>query len=292
VTGVPTEPVTHLYVHVPFCAHKCEYCAFYSEVANAELQQRYVGAVLRELEMAAPDLQPRTIFFGGGTPSLLSLPHWKQILAGMERLNLRGAAEWTIECNPATVSADKARLWRDHGVADAWALVSSSPAAAVGLSDRGVIAPGMRADLVLFDEDLSPAQQRNLEKTLERKTLDRTQLILDIFARRARTRPSERLQLPIASHTAELGTQARRSFRRAPEPGMRTARSAGGAHSVSSLKPSRRNSSACSSESCVLGISRTSSSAVDWRMFVSFFSFVGLTSMSSARAFSPTIIPS
>lgn len=114
--GVPTEPVAHLYVHVPFCAHKCEYCAFYSEVANAELQQRYVGAVLRELEMAAPDLQPRTIFFGGGTPSLLSLPHWKQILAGMERLNLRGAAEWTIECNPATVSADKARLWRDHGV--------------------------------------------------------------------------------------------------------------------------------------------------------------------------------
>lgn len=116
MTGVPTEPVAHLYVHVPFCAHKCEYCAFYSEVANAELQQRYVGAVLRELEMAAPDLQPRTIFFGGGTPSLLSLPHWKQILAGMERLNLRGAAEWTIECNPATVSADKARLWRDHGV--------------------------------------------------------------------------------------------------------------------------------------------------------------------------------
>ncbi len=53
------------------------------------------------------------------------------------------------------------------------------------------------ADLVLFDEDLSPAQQRNLEKALERKTLDRTQLILDIFARRARTREG-RLQVELA----------------------------------------------------------------------------------------------
>ena len=53
------------------------------------------------------------------------------------------------------------------------------------------------ADLVLFDEELSPAQQRNLEEAVERKTLDRTQLILDIFARRARTREG-RLQVELA----------------------------------------------------------------------------------------------
>lgn len=109
-------PVGSLYVHVPFCAHKCEYCAFYSEASSGELINRYVGALVRELEIVAPGLRPRTVFFGGGTPSLLNLRQWQQILGAFERLGLLGAAEWTVECNPATVSADKARLLRDHGV--------------------------------------------------------------------------------------------------------------------------------------------------------------------------------
>ncbi len=110
------EPVTSLYVHVPFCAHKCAYCAFYSEASSGELIQRYVQALIREFELVAAELKPRTIFFGGGTPSLLNLRQWSQILETMERLNLTGAAEWTVECNPATVSLDKARLLRSHGV--------------------------------------------------------------------------------------------------------------------------------------------------------------------------------
>lgn len=101
---------------MPFCARKCEYCAFYSEASNGELINRYVSALIREMELVAHDLRPDTIFFGGGTPSLLNLGQWQSILQAMERLNLLGAAEWTIECNPATVSPDKARLWRDHGV--------------------------------------------------------------------------------------------------------------------------------------------------------------------------------
>ena len=110
------EPISSLYVHVPFCARKCSYCAFYSEAASGELINRYVSALIRELEMAAADLRPRTIFFGGGTPSLLSLRQWEEILGAMERLNLAGASEWTVECNPATVSLDKARLLRSGGV--------------------------------------------------------------------------------------------------------------------------------------------------------------------------------
>ena len=110
------QPIRSLYVHVPFCARKCEYCAFYSEASNGEVINRYVAALIQELESVAHDLKPDTIFFGGGTPSLLNLGQWRQILQTMERLNLLGAGEWTIECNPATVSADKARLWRDHGV--------------------------------------------------------------------------------------------------------------------------------------------------------------------------------
>jgi len=110
------EPICSLYVHVPFCAHKCGYCAFYSEASDGEIIRRYVQALLRELELVAADLRPRTIFFGGGTPSLLNLRQWEEILQAMGRLRLTGAAEWTVECNPATVSLDKARLLRAHGV--------------------------------------------------------------------------------------------------------------------------------------------------------------------------------
>ena len=108
--------IESLYIHVPFCAAKCEYCAFYSEAANGELVNRYVAALVRELEITAPELKPKTIFFGGGTPSLLNLRQWETILRAMERLNLLGAEEFTVESNPATVSLDKAKLLRDFGV--------------------------------------------------------------------------------------------------------------------------------------------------------------------------------
>lgn len=108
--------VESLYLHVPFCAQKCAYCAFYSEPSSGDLINRYVAALIRELELVAHDLQPRTIFFGGGTPSLLNLRQWEQILRALERLNLLGAEEFTVECNPATVSPDKAKRLRDFGV--------------------------------------------------------------------------------------------------------------------------------------------------------------------------------
>jgi oxygen-independent coproporphyrinogen-3 oxidase len=111
----PTR-VTSLYVHVPFCAQKCVYCAFYSEASSGELVNRYTIALVRELELVADDLQPKTIFFGGGTPSLLNLRQWETILRAMEKLNLLGAEEFTVECNPATVSTDKAKLFRDFGI--------------------------------------------------------------------------------------------------------------------------------------------------------------------------------
>ena len=77
---------------------------------------RYVAALIREMERIEAGFKPLAIFFGGGTPSLLNLAQWQQILRAMERLGFTGAAEWTVECNPATISADKARLLRDHGV--------------------------------------------------------------------------------------------------------------------------------------------------------------------------------
>jgi oxygen-independent coproporphyrinogen III oxidase len=111
-----TKPVSGLYAHVPFCAQKCSYCAFYSEASQGELMNQYVRALVREMEFVASQLAPKTIFFGGGTPSILNLRQWETILKAMEKLGLIGAEEWTIECNPATVSLDKAKLWREFGV--------------------------------------------------------------------------------------------------------------------------------------------------------------------------------
>jgi oxygen-independent coproporphyrinogen-3 oxidase len=108
--------VANLYVHVPFCAQKCAYCAFYSEASSGDLINRYVAALIRELELVAGDVKPHTIFFGGGTPSLLNLRQWEQILNAMQRFGLLGTAEFTVECNPATVSLDKAKLLRSFGV--------------------------------------------------------------------------------------------------------------------------------------------------------------------------------
>ena len=116
--AIPPQPelIRHLYVHVPFCSHKCEYCAFYSAPASGDQIQRYVEALVREIGLVAPRCRPETIFFGGGTPSLLSIQHWETILAAMRQHSLLSAAEFTVECNPATVSADKARLLRSAGV--------------------------------------------------------------------------------------------------------------------------------------------------------------------------------
>ncbi len=110
------QTVSSLYVHVPFCAQKCSYCAFYSEPSSGEIINRYVEALIRELEFVAEGVKPCTVFFGGGTPSLLNLRQWERILRAMERLHLLGASEWTVECNPATVSCDKAKLLRSAGV--------------------------------------------------------------------------------------------------------------------------------------------------------------------------------
>ena len=108
--------VSSLYVHVPFCARKCSYCAFYSEKPADGLIDRYVTALILEMERVADQLRPQTVFFGGGTPSLLNLRQWERIFEAMRRLKLLGAPEWTVECNPATVSLDKARLLRAGGV--------------------------------------------------------------------------------------------------------------------------------------------------------------------------------
>jgi oxygen-independent coproporphyrinogen-3 oxidase len=106
--------IEHLYFHVPFCGTKCPYCAFYSHPGGGDKMAGYVEAVLNEFECrtrTSPAPQPQTIFFGGGTPSILPVNLWERLLTRLPR-----AQEFTIECNPATVDAVKAALWLAHGV--------------------------------------------------------------------------------------------------------------------------------------------------------------------------------
>lgn len=113
------QPVRHLYVHIPFCPKVCPYCAFYKEASDRNKTRAFLDAVLRELEMAQErmTIRPQTIFFGGGTPSALSVSQLDYLLTGLcERLDLSELTEWTLEMNPATVSLEKAALLLRLGV--------------------------------------------------------------------------------------------------------------------------------------------------------------------------------
>jgi oxygen-independent coproporphyrinogen-3 oxidase len=114
-----SEDVSHLYVHIPFCARICPYCAFYKERADSSQTERFCEALLREIEDVRDrfSLTPQTIFFGGGTPTALTTARLEFLLGGMrERLDLSRLTEWTLEANPGSVSSRKAALLRAMGV--------------------------------------------------------------------------------------------------------------------------------------------------------------------------------
>ncbi len=118
--------VRHIYVHIPFCARICPYCAFYKDLLDRSQTSRFCEALLRELELNESRrrtgdrrslLRPSTIYFGGGTPTALNIAQLELLLRGFhERLELSQLVEWTIEANPGSVSARKAALLKKFGV--------------------------------------------------------------------------------------------------------------------------------------------------------------------------------
>lgn len=114
--------VSSLYVHVPFCFHKCHYCDFYSITRQTpERMERFVDLTLAELDLwldaKTLTIVPRTVFFGGGTPSLLPVDTMRRLLDGLrERLNFAELNEWTVEVNPATADAGFLRVLHEAGV--------------------------------------------------------------------------------------------------------------------------------------------------------------------------------
>lgn len=114
-------PPLSLYIHIPWCVRKCPYCDFNShEARGAFPEKEYVAALVRDLEMALPQIWGRkvyTVFFGGGTPSLLSGDAITEILRNVRMLlPLDINAEITLEANPGTVEAGKFAAFRAAGV--------------------------------------------------------------------------------------------------------------------------------------------------------------------------------
>ena len=109
-----------LYVHIPFCVRKCEYCDFLSAPAGADTQQEYVRNLLLEIEqkgVRCTDYEVTTIFFGGGTPSILKAGWIADILNAIHRnFKVRKDAEITIECNPGTLTFEKISIYKSAGI--------------------------------------------------------------------------------------------------------------------------------------------------------------------------------
>lgn len=114
----PRADVSSLYIHVPFCFHKCHYCDFYSLVDTRDRQPAFVARLTDELRALAPWAGALdTIFVGGGTPSLLAPHLWEQLLSRLaSSYDLSSLSEFTVECNPETVTPDLGAVLAAGGV--------------------------------------------------------------------------------------------------------------------------------------------------------------------------------
>ena len=119
--GFQALPPLSLYIHIPWCARKCPYCDFNSHEARDALpEQEYVAALIRDLELSLPQIWGRkvySVFFGGGTPSLLSGASIAEVMRNVRMLlPLDLGAEITLEANPGTVEAGRFAAYHDAGV--------------------------------------------------------------------------------------------------------------------------------------------------------------------------------
>ncbi len=109
-----------LYIHIPFCVKKCDYCDFLSAPATKEVREQYVKALLNEIESyqeLAKSYMVATIFIGGGTPSSLEVGLIKQIMNKIHQIfSLKKGAEITIEINPGTINKEKLMEYQEAGI--------------------------------------------------------------------------------------------------------------------------------------------------------------------------------
>ncbi len=107
-----------IYIHVPFCLKKCNYCDFCSYANMTERIDEYVAGAISEMEKYKNDnIEADTLYFGGGTPSLLSIGQISRLVRGAkENFKIFPTGEITLEANPCTVNAEKAKAWKEEGI--------------------------------------------------------------------------------------------------------------------------------------------------------------------------------
>jgi oxygen-independent coproporphyrinogen-3 oxidase len=116
-----TPPPLSLYVHIPWCERKCPYCDFNSHQTHGALPQReYIAALLADLDQELPDVwgrRVRSVFIGGGTPSLFHADALAELLSGVRaRLNLGAGTEITLEANPGSSEQQRFAAYRETGI--------------------------------------------------------------------------------------------------------------------------------------------------------------------------------
>ncbi|HNO86198.1 MAG TPA: radical SAM protein, partial [Anaerolineales bacterium] len=114
---------TSIYIHIPFCKHRCAYCDFNTYAGQEDSIPAYVDALIREIGFIGdqlarlPTFNIPTVFFGGGTPSLLSAPQFDSILKALtSAFTFTADAEVSIEANPGTISPAKLDAIRKAGI--------------------------------------------------------------------------------------------------------------------------------------------------------------------------------
>ena len=113
------NPDIGLYVHIPFCLRKCRYCDFATYPLRSDLMEPFLSALETEAESVGAEVQGavKTLFFGGGTPSLLDGPQMDRLMDALRRsFNIQPQAEITLEANPETADEPRLRAYRNAGV--------------------------------------------------------------------------------------------------------------------------------------------------------------------------------
>ncbi|WP_250674221.1 radical SAM family heme chaperone HemW [Paraclostridium ghonii] len=109
-----------LYIHVPFCAQKCYYCDFNSYKIKSNQKRDYLLNIEREMKFYKEEFKDKhfdTVFFGGGTPSILTVDELKKLVNNVyANFNINESAEITIECNPGTINKEKLRVMKNLGI--------------------------------------------------------------------------------------------------------------------------------------------------------------------------------
>ena len=105
-----------IYVHIPFCKRKCDYCDFISFSNKDSKIQEYIEAVKKEIELQKIKSEITTIYVGGGTPSYIESKYIKEIIEEIKKKNVSNDAEITIEINPGTVTLEKLRDYKENGI--------------------------------------------------------------------------------------------------------------------------------------------------------------------------------